>query len=149
MIQRLFFGGEYSSWDAGLLATDISDRSLRTALQGRYPKSEVDVLPVDWRRQFFRSVGDEYEVTPELKRDVTYRSFNLKKPNYSFKRPFDIVFVRNVLIYFDVPTKHDVIRKIASQMNPGGYVFVGLAESLGRETGPVKYVRPGVYKKLG
>lgn len=147
MIQRQFLGSEYDSWDAGLLATDISDKSLKFAIRGRYAEDEVRALGPEMQRQFFFKSGDEWEVNPKLKNDVLYRHFNLNSPRYSFRRPFDIVFCRNVLIYFDMPTKLDVVRKICGQMQRGGYLFVGLAESLGREVGDLKYLRPGIYQK--
>ena len=147
MIQRQFLGSDYERWDAGLLATDISDRSLKFAVKGRYEDDEVQALPKEMQKQFFFKVGNEWEVIPKLKSDVLYRHFNLNAPKYSFRRPFDIVFCRNVLIYFDMPTKLEVVRKIATQMPVGGYLFVGLAESLGRETGVLSYVQPGVYRR--
>lgn len=148
MLQRRFFGERYGAWDAGLLATDISEQALRHAAIGRYPVEEVSALPEPLRR-FFRDAGKgELEVLPELKRDVVYRRFNLHAEVYPFKRPFDVVFCRNVLIYFDGPTKVDVARKIAGKLRPGGYLFVGLSESLGRDLPEYSYVRPGVYRRV-
>lgn len=149
MLQRRFFGPDYSSWDAGLLATDISDQALRYAIAGRYPEDEVNALPAEYRTHFRRVGSGELEVAPELKKDVLFRKFNLHTENYPFKRPFDVVFCRNVLIYFEARTKLDVARKIAGKMRPGGYLFIGLAESLGRDASELVYVRPGVYRKVG
>ncbi len=147
MLQREFFGSEYGRWNAGLLATDISDSALQVAANGRYGSEEIQSLSPELRRKYFSRNGDGVEVIAELKRDVLFRKFNLKKPQYSFRRPFHIVFCRNVLIYFDMPTKVEVVSKISSQLISGGYLFVGLAESLGRDIGSLTYVQPGVYKK--
>ncbi len=147
MLQREFFGLEYGRWDAGLLATDISENALQVAVQGRYNKDEIEPLSQEFQKKYFKVKGAVADVVPELKRDVLFRKFNLKNPKYSFRKPFHIVFCRNVLIYFDMPTKLDVVRKICTQMTPGGYLFVGLAESLGRDVGALSYVQPGVYKK--
>jgi chemotaxis protein methyltransferase CheR len=150
MLQRKFWGPEYNSWDAGLLATDISEKALGTAIVGRYPDEEVQALPKDLREKYLRKVTeDEWEVAPELKRDVTYRKFNLNDASYPFRRPFDAIFCRNVLIYFDPPTKRDVVTKLAQVLEPKGYLFVGLAESLGREVGTLRAVQAGVYQKIG
>jgi len=147
MLQRQYFGAEYPRWDAGLLATDISERSLKYAIRGYYPSDEVEALPADMRQKFFTKRGDEWEVVPELRKDVLFRSFNLNNDRYRFRRPFDVVFCRNVLIYFNMPTKLEVVGKICDQLRPGGYLFLGLAESIGRGTAGLKYVQPGVYKK--
>jgi chemotaxis protein methyltransferase CheR len=148
MLQREFFGRDFGSWDAGLLATDISDQALRIAVLGRYPTGEVAALPDALKNNYLRRISpEEFEVIPELKRDVLFRKFNLHSTSYPFKKPFDVVFCRNVLIYFDMPTKLDVVRKIEERLVVGGYLFVGLAESLGRDVGRLRYVRPGIYKK--
>lgn len=148
MLQKQVLGKDYGSWDAGLLATDISDQALSVAVRGRYPAEEVRALP-ETLRSFLHKVGEsEYEVNGDVKKEVLYRKFNLHTPNYPFKRPFDVVFCRNVLIYFDMPTKLDVVRKIAEKLRLNGYLFVGLAESLGRDVGTLRYVRPGIYRKV-
>jgi chemotaxis protein methyltransferase CheR len=150
MLQRKYFGAEYNAWDAGLLATDISEKALAFATAGIYEAEEVEALPRDLRDAYMtkRPSGD-YEVSRDLRRDVTYRRFNLHTASYSFRRPFEVIFCRNVLIYFDMPTKIEVVRKLASVMVPGGYLFIGLAESLGREVGALRYLSPGIYKKVG
>jgi len=150
MLQREFWGKEYERWDAGLLATDISEQALAVALAGRYPEDEVSALPAALRERWFlpRS-GGQREVRPELRRDVCYRRFNLHSTTYPFRRPFDVIFCRNVLIYFDPPTKLAVVDRLARKLTPGGYLFVGLAESLGREVSSLRYLRPGVYQKPG
>lgn len=148
MLQRQYFGNDYPNWDAGLLATDISERSLKYAIRGVYPDDEVQALPADMRQKFFNKRGNEWEVHQNLRKDVLFRSFNLNNSTYRFRRPFDVVFCRNVLIYFNMPTKLEVVGKLCGQMKLGGYLFLGLAESIGRGTAGLKYVQPGVYKKI-
>jgi chemotaxis protein methyltransferase CheR len=149
MLERKFFGTEYTKWDAGLLATDISEKALKFAVAGVYEADEVDDLPRELREHYLkkRASGD-YEVSAELRRDVTYRRLNLNATSYNFRRPFDVIFCRNVLIYFDMPTKLDVVNKLAKVLVTDGYLFVGLAESLGRDIKPFKYISPGIYKKV-
>jgi chemotaxis protein methyltransferase CheR len=148
MLQKEVLGREYDAWDAGLLATDISDQALKVAVRGRYPADEVGALP-ERLRSYLHKVGEhEYEINHDVKKEVLYRKFNLHSPNYPFRKAFDVVFCRNVLIYFDTPTKLDVVRKIAEKLRVNGYLFVGLAESLGRDVGTLRYVRPGIYRKV-
>lgn len=148
MLQRKHLGRDYSAWDAGLLATDISENALSVAVRGVYPGDEVEAMPKELRENYMRKMPDgNWEVLPEVRRDVTYRKFNLHSPVYKFKRAFDVIFCRNVLIYFDGPTKASVVDKLSQVLMPGGYLFVGLAESLGRQTGSINYLRPGIYQK--
>jgi chemotaxis protein methyltransferase CheR len=148
MLVRDFLGSEYPQWKAGLLATDISENALRVARAGVYPATEVDALPSQLRERYFSKKGEGFcEVAPGLKKDVTFRRLNLMNTSYPFRNPFDVVFCRNVLIYFDTPTKKAVCGRISDVLESGGYLFVGLAESLGREVGELEHVQPGVYRK--
>jgi chemotaxis protein methyltransferase CheR len=150
MLVRDYLGAEYSRWHAGLLATDISENALSVARSGVYPETEVAALPAGLRERYFKSKGEGFqEVVSQIRKDVTFRRLNLMNAAYPFRQGFDVVFCRNVLIYFDPPTKKAVCSKIGDVMQPGGYLFVGLAETLGRESAPFEYVQPGVYVRGG
>jgi len=149
MVLREALGQEFASWEAGLLATDLSDPVLDKARLGFYPDDQVLSLGKARVDKFFRKVQDGYEVQPFLKKDLTYRRFNLVSPSYPFKKPFDVIFCRNVLIYFDQATKDKVVANLSSFLKPGGYLFVGHSESLGRGQETLRYVRPAVYRKSG
>ena len=69
--------------------------------------------------------------------------------NFPFKRPFDIIFCRNVMIYFDRPTRDALVRRFYECTSPGGYLFIGHSETLGRGESPYSYIMPAVYKKRG
>ncbi|MEE9386872.1 MAG: protein-glutamate O-methyltransferase CheR [Nannocystaceae bacterium] len=150
MIMRESIGVDYPSWSAGLLATDINDDVLHVAKRGVYPEREVEELPTELRRKYFtkRSDGD-HEVSTGLRDDVTFRRFNLMNRRFPFKQPFDIIFCRNVMIYFDVATKAELAAKLFEFTNPGGYLFVGAAESLPTDANPYTKISPGVYRKKG
>lgn len=123
---------KYGAWDAGVLATDISARALTVAAVGRYPVADIAPLPLDLQRRMFEHVAEDLvEVRPELAREVTFRRLNLVSTPFQFRRPFDVVFCRNVMIYFDEEARAAVIAKLAEVIRPGGYLFVGLAEGLG------------------
>lgn len=84
-----------------------------------------------------------------LKKEVIFRRFNLMEPVFPFKKQFQVIFCRNVMIYFDGPTKRKLINKFYNKTVPGGYLFIGHAESLPREESGYRYIAPGVYRKPG
>ncbi|CAM2066533.1 Protein-glutamate O-methyltransferase [Sulfidibacter corallicola] len=149
MLIMEFFGGQYGMWDAGVLATDISQQALEKARRGRYTEEQVKTLPpVLFKKYFQKSTMGQYEVIDRLRREITYRRFNLINRLYPFKKPFDVVFCRNVMIYFDQPTKDHVVRKIHESLAPGGYLFIGHSESLARNTQGFQYLQPAAYRKI-
>jgi len=148
MLMREYFGKRYAMWKAGLLATDISAKALETAMRGVYPEDALKKLPRFLKRRYFRKAGDgEYGVTDDIKRDITFRRFNLMNKRFPFKKPFHIIFCRNVMIYFDQPTRDALIRRFHENMVPGGYLFIGHSETLGREQALYEYVKPAIYRK--
>ena len=150
MIIMDYFGLEHTAWDTQVLATDISTQVLRKAMDGVYSSEQVEVLPENWRRRFFRKIlnEDAYRVTDELKKEVIYRQFNLMDP-LPFRKKLHVVFLRNVMIYFDEKTKRELIEKIYEVMEPGGYLFIGQTETINKEYCPFEHVRPSVYRKKG
>jgi len=147
MCLREVFGAAHRDWDTALLATDISERALAVARNGVYPADRMQELPAPLRERYFQPRGQDFEVVPEIKSLITYRRFNLINPGYPFKRAFDAIFCRNVLIYFDVPTKVEVVAKMAKFLRPGAYLYLGHSETLGRESEHYRYVRPAVYRR--
>ena len=144
-----FFGLEHSSWDTKVLATDISTRVLEHAARGIYLKEDIGPLPPKWKQRYFKQIGDEeYQVKDILKNELIFRQFNLMNP-LPFKRKFHIVFLRNVMIYFQNDTKNQLIQRIYDGMEPGGYLFIGTTESLDRRKIPFQYVQPSIYRKQG
>jgi chemotaxis protein methyltransferase CheR len=148
MILMDFFGLEHGAWDTQILATDISTDVLKKAISGEYTGEQIEVLPDNWRRRFFRKKMNEdmYCVTDELKREVLFRKFNLMEP-LPFRKKIHVVFLRNVMIYFDEKTKRELIERIYEVMEPGGYLFIGQTETINREYCPFEHVRPSVYRK--
>ncbi|MDE7246277.1 MAG: protein-glutamate O-methyltransferase CheR [Lachnospiraceae bacterium] len=147
MIIKDFFGVEQSVWDTRLLATDISMRVLSHASKGVYLREDVEPLPVNWKRRYFKQISqEEFRVKDELRREVIFRQFNLMDP-IKFKKRFHIVFLRNVMIYFQDDTKYELIQRIYDHMEPGGYLFIGLTERLDRHMMKFNYVQPSIYRK--
>ena len=91
--------------------------------------------------------GETYSVTEELKSQVIFRQFNLME-TFPFQRKMHIIFLRNVMIYFDNPTKRELIRKVYDVMEPGGYLFIGRTETLDRDVVPFEMVQPSIFRKM-
>jgi len=148
MLMQEYFGSEYSSWDAGILATDISDRALSIARNGVYSAERVEQLPDNLRRKYFTPAGPgEMAVVDRIKREATFRRFNLMNSSFPFKKPFQMIFCRNVMIYFDQPTRDALVGRYHQFTEPGGYLFIGHSETLGRSQSRYKYLQPALYQK--
>ncbi|KIH78202.1 MCP methyltransferase, CheR-type [Geoalkalibacter ferrihydriticus] len=148
MLMLEYFGGDYGRWDAGILATDISERVLSIADQGIYAQERVMQLPETLQRKYFRRLPDgSSQVIESVRKEVTFRRFNLMNRQFPFKKPFDIIFCRNVMIYFDQPTREELVGKFHQLTVPGGYLFIGHSETLGRNHSLYRYVMPAVFQK--
>ena len=147
MLLMDYFGIEHGAWDTKVLATDVSTKVLEHATRGVYLKEQIEPLPDKWKQRYFRSMGgDEYKVKDELKSEVIFRQFNLMNP-FPFRRRFHVVFLRNVMIYFDEETKIDLVNRIYEMLVPGGYMFIGTTEAIDKNRTKFQYVMPSVYRK--
>lgn len=118
-----------SDWNITLLATDYSERVLEQARRGDYNQVEVNRgLPALYLVKHFVKQGERWTVKEELRQKVDFRRLNLIEPWPAFA-PFDLVLLRNVLIYFDVPTKQAILRSTRQAMAPDGYLLLGAAET--------------------
>ena len=148
MVIKDFFGFEHEKWDTQILATDVSTEILEKAIEGVYGEEQIEPIPDHWKRRYFKKIPgtNNYKVTDELKKEVLFRKFNLMDP-FPFKRKLHVVFLRNVMIYFDEATKQKLLKKIYDVLEPGGYLFLGQTESLDRGVVPFKLVQPSVFRK--
>lgn len=116
--------------NVNIVGTDISTVALAQAREGRYcGLSASRGLADEQRRRYFAQEGDCLSVLPQYRRGVEFREFNLLRPYDTLGR-FDIVFCRNVLIYFSAERKRDILERLARVLNPGGYLFLGSTESM-------------------
>jgi chemotaxis protein methyltransferase CheR len=132
-----------------IAATDISNKALEFAERAVYPEDRCQGLPAAWLSRYFVSeTGSSHarRVCPRIRAQAKFRRINLVKP-YAAHRLFPVIFCRNVMIYFDRETQERVVRQLADCLEPGGYLFVGHAESLTRISHSLDYVRPAVYRK--
>ena len=139
-----FLGPQANQWDTRILATDISQKALTTAKKGIY---EVpDTVPESWRKRYFKQIeGSRYAVSPEIRNNVIFQTFNLMDP-IKFRTKFDVIFCRNVMIYFDGPTKDSIINKFYNATSEGGFLFIGHSESIGNNS-RYQYVKPAIYQR--
>lgn len=147
MINRDFFESGRNMWNTQILATDISVRALESAKKGSYSKDNIAPLPNLWQLNYFKKAADGYTVCDEIRNEVIFRIFNLMDDSFPFKRKFHAIFCRNVMIYFDEPTKQKLVSKFYNSLEPGGYFFIGHSEFITRETTAFQYVMPAVYRK--
>jgi chemotaxis protein methyltransferase CheR len=119
-----------TGWSIEILATDLSHRAIEIARQGLYSQFEVQRgLPITLLLRYFQRAGDRWQVNEFLRSRVTFREFNL----LSDFRPlgtFDAIFCRNVLLYFDVPTKRDILARLSKALAPDGFMLMGSAETV-------------------
>ncbi|NLA86359.1 MAG: protein-glutamate O-methyltransferase CheR [Clostridiales bacterium] len=148
MIIDEFFGAEKKYWDTKILATDISLKALEEAKKGVYSNKDIEPVPSHWKHNYFKKVDNEYSAVNDAIRDeVLFRRLNLMDQVFSFKKKFHVIFCRNVMIYFNNETKHELVSKYYDLTEKGGYLFIGHAESLNRDLTKYKFIMPAVYKK--
>lgn len=133
-----------------ILATDISESCIDMGRRGVYPIAGSKHIPLPILKQCFQRGVRQWDgfmrVKPEIKKKVRFERFNLlldPVPNMSF----DLIFCRNVMIYFDNPTKEKVVNKLCSALNKGGYFVIGGAESLNGLSHALAYKAPSIYQK--
>jgi len=142
----------YSDWRISIVASDLSGEVLAKARQGRYSQLEVNRgLPASLLIKYFDRQGTQWQVKEDVRRLVEFRQLNLIEPAWGLTA-VDIVFLRNVLIYFDVPTKKSVLQKIRHVLRPDGYLFLGGAETtlnLDPSFDRISFERAGCYRLRG
>lgn len=140
-------------WDMKILASDLSTRVLAKAASGLYNEDRFrDVPPDVMKRHFLRGRGEQagvFKVKPHLADAITFRRINLMDDRFPIKNPLDLIFCRNVMIYFDRPTQETLVNKFHRYLKPGGYLFIGHSESLQWVTHPFKPLAPTIYQKEG
>ncbi len=136
--------------DVKILATDISSRMIDRAKSGLYSQDVVQEIPPPYLQKYFWRVNSPgpkvYEVQKNIRAMVRFARLNLMDP-WPMKGPFDVIFCRNVMIYFNRATQQRLINRLWEYIGPGGYLFVGHSEGLSAITHKFHYVRPAIYRK--
>lgn len=135
-----------SNMRAKILATDISPSSIRKGLEGVYKFGPEDNISNYYINKYFNKVGSDWVISDEIKSCVTFRLFNLMEA-FPFKNPFDIIFCRNVMIYFDKDIQEKLVNNFHRALSNKGFLFIGHSESLIQIKHPFTYYEPTIYKK--
>ncbi|MCH5204591.1 MAG: protein-glutamate O-methyltransferase CheR [Oscillospiraceae bacterium] len=150
MLMDEFFGADKANWDTRILASDISQNVIAKAKTGIYQDEGMKGLSNEWKSKYFNNLGDgNYEICQAIKDEVIFKTFNLMDPmpdKYKSK-PFDLIFCRNVMIYFDMPTKQALVNRFYNVIKPGGYFYIGHAESINRQETNFDYIKPAIYRR--
>lgn len=138
-----------AGWDWRITASDLSTKALEKAQLGLYDAERVKSIPADWLRRYFqRGVGawtGAYRVKRPVKDQVEFRNINLIEP-YQHVERFEVIFCRNVMIYFDRPTQEELVNQLCHFLTPGGYLIVGHSEGLHGLRVPLRCLRPSVFQ---
>jgi len=132
--------------DIKILATDISTKALNKAIEGCYTIDEINVLGNNIIEKYFANKKGLYFVKDEIRQMITFRKFNLME-NFCFSKGFDIVFCRNVMIYFSNETQQKLIKKFYEVIVDGGMLFIGLSECILNKENKFKYLGNSIYVK--
>ncbi|WP_133137767.1 CheR family methyltransferase [Legionella rowbothamii] len=119
---------QFQGWSINIIASDISEKMLAKAKEGLYNQMEVNRgLPLTYLTQFFEKKGPNWQINKEIRDMVTFQKINLINP-WAIPK-MDLVFMRNVLIYFNIDTKKEIVKRVEATLNPEGYLFLGGAET--------------------
>lgn len=144
-----YFGPRKAGWNTTILASDLSANVLEKAAKGIYTKEEIKDIPPTWQQKYLVSKGnDTFQVCDKIRNEVVFRRINLMDP-FHFKHKFDLIFCRNVMIYFDMPTKDALINKCYDWTADSGYLFIGHSESINKATCRYAYIKPAIFQKRG
>jgi chemotaxis protein methyltransferase CheR len=136
-----------------MLGTDISQNVLTKAAKGVYPLNKVDIIPIELKKRYLLKSKDKenstVKVRPELQANLNLKYLNLMDSKYThITEKFDVIFCRNVLIYFDRATQESVINKLSTHLKTGGYFFIGHSESLTGMDVPLQHIKPTIFRKI-
>ena len=134
-----------------ILATDLSTKVLKEAALGIYSEDDVETIPLGLKKKYLLKSRDRKKrmvrIVPELRSGIDFRSLNFMEDDYGIRRARDVIFCRNVLIYFDRPTQEIVLKRICRHLRPGGYMFMGHSETLNGLNVPLSQAAPTIYRK--
>ncbi|WP_020531286.1 CheR family methyltransferase [Flexithrix dorotheae] len=147
-----FIKNNKANFNYSILGTDISTEMLNKGILGIYDEERIQNIPLSLKRKYFLKSKDKAKpvvrVTKELRDKATFKRHNLIENNYPTTTDFDIIFCRNVLIYFDKPTQEKIIMKLCKRLKKGGYFFLGHSESIIGINAPLRQLAHTTYQKI-
>jgi chemotaxis protein methyltransferase CheR len=142
-----FPGG--SGWEIEIIATDLSSRALNSARKAVWSIAKAKEIPQSYLKRFMlKGTGSQQaymKAGAEIQAIVRFQQLNLNDDHYAVPEPFDLIFCRNVLIYFDAASRARVVYRLVNRLAPGGFLLVGHAESLNGVSDRIRHVRPTIY----
>ena len=148
MVISDLIGGGIAEWETTILATDLSESSLNAAKQGVYGDEHLVNMKPEWIAKYFDTLSDgQYEVKDFLRKRVNFESFDLLTEVFPFKKKFHIIFCRNAMVFFDAPTREKLFTKYYDCLESGGYLIIGMSETLSDIKTDFKTVSPSIYQK--
>lgn len=146
------FQSSLTDFSFDIIGTDICTDVLEKAVQGIYAAEKADPVPELLKRKYLLRSKDpanrKVRIVPELRAMVKYRRLNFMDDDFGFREPFDIIFCRNVIIYFDRPTQKRLLSKLVDNLVTGRYIFLGHSETLLGLNLPLKQMAPSVYRRI-
>ncbi|ACH94306.1 CheR family methyltransferase [Borrelia recurrentis] len=147
MILNEYINNNKIQCNAKILATDISITVLKEAKEGIYPEDRVKTLPKHLKNKYLNKLqNDKFEVKDELKEMTVFKKLNLMNDVFPFNKKFDLIFCRNVMIYFDEKTRNKLADKFNQYLKDDSYLLIGHSETI-RGNKNLEYVMPATYKK--
>jgi chemotaxis protein methyltransferase CheR len=135
------------TWDVKILATDLDSNVVATAKAGIYAEERIEGIDASLKKRWFTRKDDQVQVSPDLKELITFNQMNLMH-DWPFKGPFDLIFCRNVVIYFSKDTQRKLVTRYADYTKDNGHLFLGHSESLFKVSERYKLIRNTMYQKI-
>lgn len=147
MLASSIFGASSKS-KVSITASDISNNVLKQAKSGVYTQDKISKLPQPWIKNYFKKSTDtSYIISQDIKNLIEFKYFNLNNNIGWDRNKYDVIFCRNVMIYFDNPTKQRLCKRLHDSLKPGGYLIIGMSENLSNLQTDFIRVKPSVYRK--
>lgn len=146
------FKRSYQKFDYSIMATDISSQILQKAITAVYKEERIVNIPLEIKKKYFLKSKDKDQKTvrviSELRNKTKYQRLNFMSDVYNLTDTFDVIFCRNVLIYFNRETQEQVINKLCSKLKHGGYLFIGHSESILGMNLPLEQIKPTIFRHI-
>jgi chemotaxis protein methyltransferase CheR len=146
------FKKDHPGIDFSILGTDISTEILQKAVDAIYKEEKTAMMPMELKKKYLLRSKDRKKklvrVVPELRKKAAFRRLNFMDEHYPVNESFDVIFCRNVLIYFNREKQEQVIRKLIERLRMGGYFFIGHSESIMGMDLPLTQIRPTIFKRI-
>ncbi len=143
---------EHPGVNYSILGTDISTDILQRAVDAIYKEEKAATLPLELKKRYLLRSKDRSKklvrIVPELRKKAHYKRLNFMDDHYPISETFDVIFCRNVLIYFNRDKQQEVIQKLLDKLRPGGYFFIGHSESIMGMDVPLQPIRPTIFKRI-